>query len=104
MSGYVVSKEVDTTYRVNFLEIQTFLSNIQIQICESNLEPLNKQTTPNTDIFDIGYKQIDDYDDDVDDAVVFIPPFEVDPNLYEFISSITSNVAKQGLQGRLIAD
>ncbi|GKG32671.1 hypothetical protein Tco_0430181, partial [Tanacetum coccineum] len=27
-----------------------------------------------------------DDDDDDDDAVVFIPPFEVDPNLYEFIS------------------
>ncbi|GJU26220.1 organelle RRM domain-containing protein 6, chloroplastic-like protein [Tanacetum coccineum] len=43
----------------------------------------------NTDIFDIGSNQIND-DDDADDAVVFIPPFEVDPNLYEFISSFAS--------------
>ncbi|GKF66996.1 hypothetical protein Tco_0193513, partial [Tanacetum coccineum] len=30
----------------------------------------------------------DDADDDDDDAVLFIPPFEVDPNLYEFILSL----------------
>ncbi|GKC02020.1 reverse transcriptase domain-containing protein [Tanacetum coccineum] len=41
----------------------------------------------NTEIFDIGSNQMDDDDDD---AVVFIPPFEVDPNLYEFISSLAS--------------
>ncbi|GJS47380.1 ferric reduction oxidase 7, chloroplastic-like protein [Tanacetum coccineum] len=29
-------------------------------------------------------------DDDDDDAVLFIPPFEVDPNLYEFIPSLAS--------------
>ncbi|GJT24690.1 lysophospholipid acyltransferase 1-like protein [Tanacetum coccineum] len=37
-------------------------------------------------IFDIGSNQMDDDDD----AVVFIPPFEVDPNLYEFILSLAS--------------
>ncbi|GJV26034.1 hypothetical protein Tco_1378729 [Tanacetum coccineum] len=40
----------------------------------------------NTEIFDIGSNQIDDDDD----AVVFFPPFEVDPNLYEFIPSLES--------------
>nr|GEY63835.1 hypothetical protein [Tanacetum cinerariifolium] len=38
----------------------------------------------NTEIFDIGSNQMDDDDDDAaddDDAVLFIPPFEVDPNL-----------------------
>nr|GEX37914.1 retrovirus-related Pol polyprotein from transposon TNT 1-94 [Tanacetum cinerariifolium] len=45
----------------------------------------------NTEIFDIGSNQMDDdADDDDDDAVLFIPPFEVDPNLYEFISSLPS--------------
>ncbi|GJW82116.1 hypothetical protein Tco_0146091 [Tanacetum coccineum] len=39
----------------------------------------------NTEIFDIGSNQMDD-----DDAVVFIPLFEVDPNLYEFIPSLAS--------------
>ncbi|GKF30148.1 hypothetical protein Tco_0096490, partial [Tanacetum coccineum] len=39
----------------------------------------------NTEIFDIRSNQMDDDDDD--DAVVFIPPFEVDPNLYESIPS-----------------
>ncbi|GKD09145.1 hypothetical protein Tco_1188830 [Tanacetum coccineum] len=39
----------------------------------------------NTEIFDIGSNQMDD-----DDAVVFISPFEVDPNLYEFILSLAS--------------
>ncbi|GJY12451.1 hypothetical protein Tco_0381760 [Tanacetum coccineum] len=43
----------------------------------------------NTEIFDIGSNQMDDDDDD-DDAVLFIPPFEVDPNLYEFIPSLAS--------------
>ncbi|GJR06794.1 hypothetical protein Tco_0529778 [Tanacetum coccineum] len=42
----------------------------------------------NTEIFDIGSNQMDDDDDD--DAVLFIPPFEVDPNLYEFIPSLAS--------------
>ncbi|GJV63153.1 hypothetical protein Tco_1473981 [Tanacetum coccineum] len=37
------------------------------------------------EIFDIGSHQMDD-----DDEVEFIPPFEVDPNLYEFISSLAS--------------
>ncbi|GKD39813.1 hypothetical protein Tco_1260020 [Tanacetum coccineum] len=32
----------------------------------------------------------DDDDDDDDDAVEFIPPFEVDPNIYEFIPSLAS--------------
>ncbi|GJR20809.1 hypothetical protein Tco_0969336, partial [Tanacetum coccineum] len=41
----------------------------------------------NTEIFDTGSDQMDDDDDD---AVVFIPPFEVDPNLYEFILSLAS--------------
>nr|GEZ28414.1 hypothetical protein [Tanacetum cinerariifolium] len=41
----------------------------------------------NTEIFDIGSNQMDD---DVDDVVVFIPPFEVHPNLYEFISSLAN--------------
>ncbi|GJR59677.1 hypothetical protein Tco_1501839 [Tanacetum coccineum] len=31
---------------------------------------------------------MDDNDDDNDDAVEFIPPFEVDPNIYEFIPSL----------------
>ncbi|GKA33949.1 hypothetical protein Tco_0720378 [Tanacetum coccineum] len=38
----------------------------------------------NIEIFDIGSNQMDDDDD----AVVFIPPFKVDPNLYEFIMSL----------------
>ncbi|GJT29554.1 hypothetical protein Tco_0909829 [Tanacetum coccineum] len=42
-----------------------------------------------TEIFDIGSNQMNDDDDD-DDAVEFIPPFEVDPNLYEFIMSLAS--------------
>ncbi|GKF26716.1 hypothetical protein Tco_0082610, partial [Tanacetum coccineum] len=45
----------------------------------------------NTEIFDIGSNKMDDDDDDADDdAVLFIPPFEVDPNLYEFILSLAS--------------
>ncbi|GKB05794.1 hypothetical protein Tco_0833989 [Tanacetum coccineum] len=44
----------------------------------------------NTEIFDIGSNQIDGDDDNADDAVLFIPPFEVDPNLYEFIPSLAS--------------
>nr|GEZ87864.1 hypothetical protein [Tanacetum cinerariifolium] len=38
-----------------------------------------------TEIFDIGSNQMDDDDDD---AGEFIPPFKVDPNIYEFISSL----------------
>nr|GEY50666.1 hypothetical protein [Tanacetum cinerariifolium] len=34
-------------------------------------------------VWSVRYNQMDD--DDADDAVVFIPPFEVDHNLYEFI-------------------
>ncbi|GJX77672.1 hypothetical protein Tco_0324483 [Tanacetum coccineum] len=41
-----------------------------------------------TEIFDIGSNQMDDDDDDDDDAVEFIPPFEVNPNIYKFISSL----------------
>nr|GEX69832.1 hypothetical protein [Tanacetum cinerariifolium]GEX74265.1 hypothetical protein [Tanacetum cinerariifolium] len=41
-----------------------------------------------SEIFDIGSNQMDDDDDD--DAVEFIPPFEVDPNIYEFIPSLAS--------------
>ncbi|GJY76864.1 hypothetical protein Tco_0481980 [Tanacetum coccineum] len=37
-----------------------------------------------TKIFDIGSNQMDDNDD----AVEFIPPFEVDPNIYEIIPSL----------------
>ncbi|GJT23601.1 hypothetical protein Tco_0893538 [Tanacetum coccineum] len=44
----------------------------------------------NIEIFDIGSNQMDDDEDDDDDAVLFIPPFEVDPNLYEFIPSLAS--------------
>nr|GEV91383.1 hypothetical protein [Tanacetum cinerariifolium] len=39
-----------------------------------------------TEIFDIGSKQMDDDEDD--DAIEFIPPFKVDPNIYEFIPSL----------------
>nr|GEV89171.1 hypothetical protein [Tanacetum cinerariifolium] len=39
----------------------------------------------NIEIFDIGSNQMD-----VDDVVVFIPSFEVDQNLYEFIPSLES--------------
>ncbi|GJW25802.1 glutamate--tRNA ligase, cytoplasmic [Tanacetum coccineum] len=42
----------------------------------------------NNEIFDIGSNQMDDDDDD--DEVKFPLPFEVDPNLYEFISSLAS--------------
>nr|GEX38427.1 hypothetical protein [Tanacetum cinerariifolium] len=38
------------------------------------------------DIFDIGSNHMDDDDD----AVAFIPPFEVDHNLYEFIPSLAN--------------
>nr|GEY33892.1 hypothetical protein [Tanacetum cinerariifolium] len=41
-----------------------------------------------TQIFDIRSNQMDDDDDDVDD--LFIPPFEVDHKLYEFIPSFVS--------------
>ncbi|GKB71825.1 hypothetical protein Tco_0933237 [Tanacetum coccineum] len=40
-----------------------------------------------TEIFDIRSNQMDDDDDD---AVEFIPPFEVDHNIYEFIPSLAS--------------
>ncbi|GJW71436.1 hypothetical protein Tco_0128353 [Tanacetum coccineum] len=40
----------------------------------------------NNEIFDIGSNQTNDDDDDVE----FIPPFSVDHNLYEFISSLAS--------------
>ncbi|GJV55075.1 hypothetical protein Tco_1456080 [Tanacetum coccineum] len=40
----------------------------------------------NNEIFDIGSNQMDD-DDDEDE---FIPPFEVHPNLYEFIPSLAN--------------
>ncbi|GKB79443.1 hypothetical protein Tco_0946338 [Tanacetum coccineum] len=51
------------------------------------LNPLPEGWSIRTGIFDIGSNQMDDDDDDddADDAVVFIPPFEVDPNIYEFI-------------------
>ncbi|GKD08331.1 hypothetical protein Tco_1188016 [Tanacetum coccineum] len=42
----------------------------------------------NTEIFYIGSNQMDDDDDD--DVVVFISPFKVDPNFYEFIQSLAS--------------
>nr|GEV12931.1 hypothetical protein [Tanacetum cinerariifolium] len=48
----------------------------------------------NIEIFDIGSNQIDD-DDDADDAFVFISPFKVDPNLYEFIPSLA--IAEEGV-------
>nr|GEY91703.1 hypothetical protein [Tanacetum cinerariifolium] len=48
----------------------------------------NLISNTNTEIFDIGSNQMEDDDDD--DAVLFIPPFEVDPNLYEFIPSLAS--------------
>nr|GEV52480.1 hypothetical protein [Tanacetum cinerariifolium] len=47
----------------------------------------NLISTANTEIFDIGSNQMNDDDDD---AVVFIPPFKVDHNLYEFIMSTAS--------------
>nr|GEW75692.1 hypothetical protein [Tanacetum cinerariifolium] len=50
----------------------------------------NLISNTNTEIFDIGSNQMDDDDDDDDDAVLFIPPFEVDPNLYEFFPSLAS--------------
>ncbi|GKA49136.1 hypothetical protein Tco_0742094 [Tanacetum coccineum] len=55
----------------------------------------------NSEIFDIGSNQMDDDDDDDDDAddddaVMFIPPFEVDPNLYEFIPSLASKYILKG--------
>ncbi|GKC12203.1 hypothetical protein Tco_1008985 [Tanacetum coccineum] len=55
--------------------------NISGKVVKYNL--ISKTTI---EIFDIGSNQI--YDDD--DAVKFIPPFEVDPNIYEFISSLAS--------------
>nr|GEX89141.1 hypothetical protein [Tanacetum cinerariifolium] len=56
--------------------------NISEKVVKYNL--ILKTTT---EIFDIGSNQIDDDDDD---AVEFIPTFEVDPNIYEFILSLAS--------------
>ncbi|GKB92277.1 hypothetical protein Tco_0964549 [Tanacetum coccineum] len=39
-------------------------------------------------VWSVRSNQTDDDDADDDDAVLFIPPFEVDPNLYEFIPSL----------------
>nr|GEZ00247.1 hypothetical protein [Tanacetum cinerariifolium] len=47
----------------------------------------NLITKTMNEIFDISSNQMDDDDDD---DVEFIPPFLVDPNLYEFISSLAS--------------
>nr|GEU85566.1 hypothetical protein [Tanacetum cinerariifolium] len=57
--------------------------NISRKVVNYNI--ISKTTT---EIFDIGSNQMDDDDDDDDDAVEFIPPFEVDPNIYEFILSL----------------
>nr|GEW06815.1 reverse transcriptase domain-containing protein [Tanacetum cinerariifolium] len=54
----------------------------------------------NTKIFDIGSNQMDVDDDADDDSVLFIPPFEVDPNLYEFIPSLASPVEGGGSKGK----
>nr|GEV88689.1 hypothetical protein [Tanacetum cinerariifolium] len=48
----------------------------------------NLISNTNTEIFDIGSNHMDD-DDDV---VLFIPPFEVDPNIYEFILSLARKI------------
>nr|GFC02833.1 hypothetical protein [Tanacetum cinerariifolium] len=48
----------------------------------------NLISNTNTQIFVIGSNQMDDDDDDADD--LFIPPFEVDHKLYEFIPSLVS--------------
>ncbi|GJX21255.1 hypothetical protein Tco_0223932 [Tanacetum coccineum] len=53
-----------------------------------NVVKYNLISKTNNEIFDIGSNQTDDDDDD--DDVEFIPPFSVDPNLYEFIPSLTS--------------
>nr|GEW00037.1 hypothetical protein [Tanacetum cinerariifolium] len=57
--------------------------NISGKVVKYNL--ISKTTT---EIFDIGSNQIDDDDDD--DVVEFIPSFEIDPNIYEFIPSLVS--------------
>nr|GEY10542.1 hypothetical protein [Tanacetum cinerariifolium] len=44
----------------------------------------NLISNTNTEIFDIGSNQMDDDDD----AVLFIPTFEVDPDIHEFIPSL----------------
>ncbi|GJU05831.1 integrase, catalytic region, zinc finger, CCHC-type containing protein [Tanacetum coccineum] len=51
----------------------------------------------NIEIFDIGSNQMDDDDDEVE----FITPFEVDPNLYEFIPSLASGKAKRAVAAML---
>nr|GEV12778.1 hypothetical protein [Tanacetum cinerariifolium] len=56
--------------------------NLSTKVVKNNLI-----SNTNTEIFDIGSNQMDDDDDD---AVLFIPPFEVDPNIYEFILSLAS--------------
>ncbi|GKE90320.1 hypothetical protein Tco_1567795, partial [Tanacetum coccineum] len=53
------------------------------------LQPNIKNKT-NTEIFDIGSNQLDDDDDADANVVLFIPPFEVNPNLYEFIPPLVS--------------
>nr|GEW25185.1 hypothetical protein [Tanacetum cinerariifolium] len=54
--------------------------NISEKVIKYNL--ISKTTT---EVFDIRSNQMDDDDDD---AVEFIPPFEVDPNMYEFRLSL----------------
>ncbi|GKE50350.1 hypothetical protein Tco_1481608 [Tanacetum coccineum] len=57
------------------------------------LNPLLEGWLIRISIFDIGSNQMDDDDDDDaddDDVILFISPFEVDPNLYEFIPSLAS--------------
>ncbi|GKA95895.1 hypothetical protein Tco_0817990, partial [Tanacetum coccineum] len=51
-----------------------------------NVVKYNLISKTNTEIFDIEYNQMDDDDD----AVEFIPPFEVDHNIYEFILFLAS--------------
>nr|GEW10435.1 hypothetical protein [Tanacetum cinerariifolium] len=51
-----------------------------------NVVKYNLISNTNTEIFDIASNQMDDDDD----AVLFIPSFKVDPNIYEFISSLAS--------------
>nr|GEX92424.1 hypothetical protein [Tanacetum cinerariifolium] len=55
--------------------------NLSEKVVKYNLISKN-----NIEIFDIGSNQMDDDDD----AVEFISPFEVDPNIYEFILSFAS--------------
>nr|GEW64404.1 hypothetical protein [Tanacetum cinerariifolium] len=60
---------------------------VVINISE-NVVKYNQIPKTTTEIFDIGSNQMNDDDDD--DAVEFIPPFEVDHNIYEFIPSLAS--------------